>query len=165
MPALRTLSRLLAEGIEPRPGRRYWHGGPSVVGALRGVTVEHALWRPGPRRTCIWELGLHIAYWNDAVRCRIDPRSPRDFDRRPANWPRLPATPDAKAWREDQARIAEAHRRLAEAAAQVSPVHYHRRPPGANKWTYGELILGIGQHDAYHTGQIQLLKRLVRGRK
>jgi len=24
----------------------------------------------------------------------------------------------------------------------------------------GELIVGIAQHDAYHTGQIQLVKRL-----
>ena len=28
------------------------------------------------------------------------------------------------------------------------------------RWTYGELALGIAAHDAYHTGQIQLLKRL-----
>jgi len=34
------------------------------------------------------------------------------------------------------------------------------RPAGATKWTYGELILGIAQHDAYHAGQIQLMKRL-----
>jgi uncharacterized damage-inducible protein DinB len=30
------------------------------------------------------------------------------------------------------------------------------------KWTYGELIIGVAAHDAYHTGQIQLLKRLGR---
>jgi hypothetical protein len=30
------------------------------------------------------------------------------------------------------------------------------------RWTYGDLILGITVHDAYHAGQIQLLKRLAR---
>jgi len=33
-------------------------------------------------------------------------------------------------------------------------------PAGGKRWTFGELILGIAAHDAYHTGQIQLLKRL-----
>ena len=33
-------------------------------------------------------------------------------------------------------------------------------PPEGRRWTYGELVLGIAAHDAYHTGQIQLLKRL-----
>jgi hypothetical protein len=33
-------------------------------------------------------------------------------------------------------------------------------PAMGKRWTYGELALGIAAHDAYHTGQIQLLKRL-----
>jgi len=30
------------------------------------------------------------------------------------------------------------------------------------RWTYGDTILGITVHDAYHAGQIQLLKRMGR---
>jgi hypothetical protein len=33
------------------------------------------------------------------------------------------------------------------------------------KWTFGELIAGIALHDAWHTGQIQLLKRLYQVRR
>ena len=29
-------------------------------------------------------------------------------------------------------------------------------------WTYAEEIHGIAAHDLYHTGQIQLIKRLMR---
>jgi hypothetical protein len=32
------------------------------------------------------------------------------------------------------------------------------------RWTYGETIVGIAAHEVYHTGQIQLLKRLWTGR-
>ncbi len=32
------------------------------------------------------------------------------------------------------------------------------------KWSYGDLIAGVLAHDAYHTGQIQLLKRLWKRR-
>jgi uncharacterized damage-inducible protein DinB len=54
---------------------------------------------------------------------------------------------------------------LLDAIASVPVAHLDRRPPGARKWTSGELIVGIAQHDAYHTGQIQLMKRLWRERK
>jgi uncharacterized damage-inducible protein DinB len=58
----------------------------------------------------------------------------------------------------------EEHARLVRAAAGVTPRMLGRRPPGSRHWTYGELILGIAVHDAYHTGQIQLMKRLWRER-
>ncbi len=40
-----------------------------------------------------------------------------------------------------------------------------RIPPQGRRWTYGQLLLGIAAHDAYHTGQIQLMKRLWEERK
>ena len=36
----------------------------------------------------------------------------------------------------------------------------HRSAGGRERWTWGDLILGITLHDAYHAGQIQMLKRL-----
>jgi len=45
------------------------------------------------------------------------------------------------------------------------PVGRYGEPlPAGKGWTLGELILGIAQHDAYHTGQIQMLKRLWKAR-
>ncbi len=38
-------------------------------------------------------------------------------------------------------------------------------PPAGRRWTYGQLLLGIAAHDAYHVGQIQLMKRLWEERK
>ena len=56
------------------------------------------------------------------------------------------------------------HQRLVEAASAVRPALLSRHPPGSRRWTYGELLVGIAMHDAYHTGQIQLLKRLWQDR-
>jgi hypothetical protein len=36
------------------------------------------------------------------------------------------------------------------------------RRMGSRRWSYGDTILGITLHDAYHAGQIQLLKRIGR---
>lgn len=151
---------LLAEAIQPRSGRRGWHGGPTPVGALRGVTAEQARWSPGPRRKSIWVLTLHIAYWKYAVR-RVLEGGPRGtFPRGPSNWPTQPVPADDRSWAADVALLRAEHERLVAAVLAVDPDSLSRRPPGSREWTYGELLLGIAMHDAYHTGQIQLIKRL-----
>ena len=158
------ITRLLVENIQPRAGRRGWHGGPTPLGALRGVTAEQARWRPAPRRKSLWELAVHVAYWKYAVRRRLQGESGRAradrFPRQPANWARLPDPADDAAWRDDVALLRLEHERLLAAVAAIPPSSYDRKPPGGRQWTYGELIVGIAQHDAYHTGQIQLMKRL-----
>lgn len=151
---------LLAEAIQPRSGRRGWHGGPTPLGALRGVTAEQAAWRPGPRRKSIWALALHVAYWDYAVRRLLDGSARGTFPRAPSNWPSPPARPESRSWAADVALLRQEHDRLVEAVCRVDPDRLGRRPPGSRQWTYGELLVGIVMHDAYHTGQIQLLKRL-----
>lgn len=151
---------LLAEAIQPRSGRRAWHGGPTPLGALRGVSAEQAAWRPGPKRKSIWGLTLHIAYWNYAVRRLLDGSARGEFPRTPSNWPAPPARGDSRTWASDLALLRAEHTRLVDAALRVDLGQLGHRPPGSKQWTYGELLTGIAMHDAYHTGQIQLIKRL-----
>ena len=156
------LMELLAENVQPRPRRLAWHGGPTPPGAVRDVSANDAAWRPARGRHSIWEITLHIAYWNYAVRRRITGDSDR-FPRSPANWPRQPARPTEAAWDADRALLRDVHSRLAEAIRGIPAAQLGERPAGAKKWTFGEMVTGIALHDAYHTGQIQLLKRLMRG--
>lgn len=159
-----SIRRLLTENLQPAPGRRGWHGGPTPAGALRGVGADQASWRPGAGRKCIWELALHIAYWKYAVRRRLEAakggKREERFARSPSNFPSMPGAPDAAAWAADVQLLREEHARLVETVRRISPAWLDRKPPGSRQWTYGELIVGIAQHDAYHTGQIQLVKRL-----
>ena len=161
--AVDPLMELLAENVQPRPRRLAWHGGPTPPGAVRGVCAADVAWRPAAGRHSIWELVLHMAYWNHAVRRRITGASGR-FPRSPANWPRPQAHPTSEAWDADRALLREEHDLLAKAIRTIPAELLGQRPAGAKKWTYGELITGIAQHDAYHTGQVQLLKRLRRPR-
>lgn len=154
---------LLADNVQPKPRRQTWHGGPTPVGAVRNVSADDAAWRPARGRHSIWELALHIAYWNYAVRRRIVGGSGERFPRSPANWPALPAVRSEAAWDADRELLRREHDRLVQAIRDVPRARLDTRPAGAKKWTYGELMTGIAQHDAYHTGQIQLLKRLRRG--
>lgn len=148
--------------LNPVRGRA-WHGGPTPIGALRGVSAAQARWVPARRRHAIWELVLHIAYWDYAVRRRLEPDSP-PFPRSPANWPGLPPRTDERAWAADRALLAREHALLVRAVRRFDPARWNRRARAGGRWTYGDTIVGIVVHDAYHTGQIQLLKRLWRAR-
>jgi uncharacterized damage-inducible protein DinB len=154
---------LLLQTVQPRPGTRGWHGGPTVLGSLRGVDARQAGCKPAPRRHSIWELALHAAYWKYAVRKRLEPGRER-FARSPANWP-APSGTGERAWADDRALLQLEHERLMEVLARFPAERLDGRPAGGRRWNYEELILGIALHDTYHTGQIQLVKRLWQDRR
>jgi len=51
---------------------------------------------------------------------------------------------------------------LAEAVAAFDASRLDDRAGAKTRTTYADLITGIVLHDAYHVGQIQLLKRLAK---
>ncbi|HEU5217548.1 MAG TPA: DinB family protein, partial [Gemmatimonadales bacterium] len=125
-----------------------------------GVPVAMARWRPRPGRHTIWELALHSAYWQYAVRRRMLGPVGERFPRSPANWPAMPANPAQAAWDADRVILNEQHLLLLEAIEAFPAAQLDRRVTGRKRWTWGDMLIGITMHDAYHAGQIQLLKRL-----
>lgn len=160
----RRLRDLLA-GLRPPAGKGLWHGGASVLGSLRGVPPEEAAWKPASDRHSIWELALHIAYWKYAVWRKIAGGRKGEFRRQPSNWPAAPSPADGRAWANDRALLRDEHERLIQAVEGLDPARLDRKPAGGGKWTYADLIMGVVLHDTYHTGQIQMLKRLYAGRR
>jgi hypothetical protein len=140
--------------------QKSWHG-TTLRGALRGVSAEEAVWRPAPGRHNIWELALHTAYWKYVVRRRLCGDAAGSFERRPSNWPALLEPADQKMWRRDVALLDAEHRKLRAVVADLAPAALLKRSP-KGVWTCAEEIHGVAAHDLYHTGQIQLIKRLMR---
>jgi len=152
---------LLVEMLDNAFTGRGWHG-TTLTGALRGVTVKQALWRPARGRHSVWDVVLHAAYWKYTVRCRLSGvRPPGGFPRSPSNWPTPPARPTAALWRRDIRLLKQMHAELRAVVRKVSPAQLNKRSP-AGTWRYSQLIHGVAGHDLYHTGQIQLLKRLMK---
>ncbi|HEY8198031.1 MAG TPA: hypothetical protein VIG04_13700, partial [Gemmatimonadales bacterium] len=83
------------------------------------------------------------------------------FARKPSNWPEVPATPDDRAWKRDIVLLEGEHRLLRDVVRTMPPARLDERSP-KGVWTNAEEIHGVGAHDLYHTGQIQLIKRLMR---
>ena len=101
--------------LHPPPGTKLWHGGATVLGTLRGLPPQVAAWKPFPDRHSIWELALHIAYWNYAVRRRITGGAKGGFPRSPANWPHVPREWTSEAWEKDRRLVKECHYFLVDA--------------------------------------------------
>lgn len=138
-----------------------WHG-PSLRSALRGVGAADAARRPAPGRNCIWDLLLHTAYARHRMLRRLDvtPATPFPHQLRAAWWPRLPEALTDDAWRADLALLEEYQQRLLSAVSAASSARLGTRRPGKS-YTLAHEVLGIAHHDAYHAGQIQLVKRLI----
>ena len=151
---------LLLEVMDQAFDQKSWHG-TTLRGSLRGLTPEEALWRPARGRHNIWELTLHAAYWKYAVRRRLAGEATGSFDRKPSDWPEVPRPADLRSWKRDVAFLDAEHRKLREVVRGLSPKDLDKRSP-KGVWRYAEEIHGIAAHDLYHTGQIQLIKRLMR---
>jgi uncharacterized damage-inducible protein DinB len=152
------LLRILDEGYE----KKAWHG-PNLRGSLRGVTVQQAVWRPGPDRHNIRDIVLHAAYWKYANFRRLTGEKRGSFPIEGSNWFEHSAPPTEKAWRADVALLDEQHRRLREVVENLTSRSLAERSRGSRHRT-DTLVYGIAAHDVYHAGQIQLLKRLYRDR-
>lgn len=142
-----------------------WHGS-SRADILRGVTAAGAARRPVPNAHTIWELVLHMAAWTGEVARRTRghaPRTPLEGD-----WPASPAETSDAHWQRAIVGLGDAHTGLVQ-AVQAFPesrlatrVGDERTPALGTGVTYGAMLRGLAQHDAYHSGQIALLKKLGR---
>jgi hypothetical protein len=141
---------LLLAFIDQAYDKKAWHG-PTLRGALRGLSYKEALWRPTPRHHNIWELTLHAAYWKYTVRNRLLGGKRGAFPRSGSNW--FKSDGGAAEWKKDLDLLGQQHRLLREAVAGLVPSKIARL----------DMIYGVASHDLYHAGQIQLLKRLQRG--
>jgi DinB superfamily len=155
-PELALLLALLDEAFQ----RKAWHG-PNLRGALRGITAREAAWRPAPGRHNIWEIVLHAAYWKYTVRRMLTGQKRGSFPERGSNWFHRPDSLTDRAWRADVALLVAEHRRLRAAVVALPAAALPRRSRGS-KYTTATLVYGVASHDLYHTGQIQLVKALLR---
>jgi uncharacterized damage-inducible protein DinB len=140
-----------------------WYGN-AILQVLDGVTHQQASTRPIPTAHTIWELVLHMTSWVREVTRRLqhgDWREPADGD-----WPSAPDSTAAN-WRAALARLEEAHRALATTLETLpesrldAEVGTERNQALGTGVTFAQMLHGILQHDAYHLGQIGLLKKAL----
>jgi len=134
-----------------------WHG-DSVLELLAGVNAKTAAAHPIRNGHSIWELILHIAAWDDAVRRRTGGKAVRLSAKQ--NFPPVTDTSEA-AWRKSVDHLKSTHDQLVKAVAAFPDSRLQEQVPGktAKYYDFFYMFSGIVQHELYHAGQIALLKK------
>ncbi len=135
-----------------------WHG-DSLFEILKGVTAAQAAAHPIAGAHSIWELALHIAAWDGAVRRRMGGSA-----HEPSEAENFPTVRDASeaAWQRAQAEVRRAHEELVAAVAATADARLDELVPGKEgaHYTFYYMLHGVVQHEIYHAGQIALLKKM-----
>ena len=133
-----------------------WHG-PAVLEALAGVSVEAAAAHPIPGAHSIWEIVLHLAATYRLVLQRIHGRSVNLTAEQ--DWPAA-ADSDAGRWHEAVEDLRRANRELRLAILGFAGDHLDEMLAPGHSSAYMHFA-GMAQHDAYHAGQIALLRKAL----
>lgn len=143
----------LADQLERSFRGGAWHG-PSIAEVLEGVDPAAARRRPLAGGHTIAEIVGHVAFWIEAASRRLegDPVSGAGED----DWPAAPEDDDG--WHRLLAALDAAHRRLHAKVAAMDDAALDGVVAGCDPTVRG-LLLGILQHNAYHGGQIALLRK------
>ncbi len=132
----------------------------AVRNAIEGLNVEQACWKPDNADiNCIWETLSHIAYYNNAYLQRFKGLD-YEYDASSNNETFSTGEYTEADW---QAEIAgfdammQEFRSLIEAADESK---FSEQVAGDNPRSWAELISDINTHNAYHAGQILLIRKL-----
>lgn len=128
--------------------------------AVKDFPAEQRGTRPPGAPHSAWELleHLRIGLWDIVEFSRdakhVSPPWPSGY------WPPTPAPPDEKAWDESVAAYQAALRALAAMASDGSNDLYARIPHGDGQTLLREILVA-GDHNAYHVGQLVMLRRMI----
>ena len=148
------IAKLLKHGYDGTP----WYG-TALRKMLADITAEQAAARPIAGAHTIWQEVLHAITWRQ-VACRLlrGEAVPNVSDEE--NWPE-PRGSDEAAWQRTLEELAETQRELESALDGLTDAQLEEKACDKPFKIY-VLLHGIIHHDAYHAGQIAILKNLLR---
>jgi uncharacterized damage-inducible protein DinB len=140
-----------------------WYGS-AVATILDGIDAGNAAAHPVPGGHSVWELVAHMTAWVTETNRRL--RGGAHAAPVEGDWPVIRST-TPESWRAALARLRQAHDDLARTLVAIQDDDLGRQVAGGQldasgqPVTFFQTIAGILQHDAYHAGQIALLKKAL----
>ncbi len=131
-----------------------WHG-PAVLEVLEDVSARAAAAKPIRGAHSIWELVLHIAAWDGAIRRRMEGQALQLSDEQ--DFPSVRDTSDT-AWRNALENLKQRHADLIQGVLSMPDHRLTSQVPGKD-YDFYHMLHGAVQHELYHAGQIALLKK------
>jgi uncharacterized damage-inducible protein DinB len=130
--------------------------GVNMQQALKGIDAGMAaavLYRGG---NTIWQLVNHLVYWRKTVLIRLQGKNALP----PMPDMYLPSDLSEDSWQTTIRHFEEVYQQLHTAITNFREEQLDKDSPKKGQ-TYYHLLTGCLQHDAYHLGQIVLLKKMV----
>ncbi len=128
--------------------------GTNFKEALYGIDATTATKKISLQTNNIWQITAHIIYWRSTVINRLNgdhnPPPFRDF--------LLPEQLNAAAWKQTSMDFERTYHLLRSAIIHFNPENLEKNSLLEGQTNY-QLLMGCLQHDAYHMGQIILLKK------
>ncbi len=131
----------------------------AVRNVISDISVVQAAWKPVDEVNCIWESLSHITYYNNAYLQRFKGLS-YEYDVSSNDETFSVGEYDEAAWQGDVARfgsIMDEWRKLIEGVPEAK---FSETISSENHATWAELISDVNAHNAYHGGQIVLLRKM-----
>jgi len=131
-----------------------WHGDP-VWQILDGISAQQAAARLLPSAHTIWEIVMHMTFWEGVVTQRLAGKRAGLVDE--LNFPAMPAVSEEN-WRKTLDAFRASNQSFRAALAKLDPARLNDLTAAGKRTYYGEAH-GIIEHHVYHLGQIALLKK------
>jgi len=127
--------------------------------AVEGIPADTRGLRPKGSPHSPWQLLEHLRICQNDILdfCRNPGYVERKFE---DYWPRTAAPPSASAWDESVAAFRRDRDALKDLAADSTVDLFAAIPHGSGQTYLRELVL-VADHNAYHVGQLVLLRRLL----
>ena len=140
-----------------------WYG-TAVLRILNGIEAGHAAAHPVTGGHSVWELVAHMTAWVNETNRRL--RGGVHGTPVEGDWPAVGST-TPESWTAALSRLRQAHDELARTLVAIGDTDLDRQVAGAQTdaagqpVTWYQTVVGLLQHDAYHAGQIALLKKAL----
>jgi DinB family protein len=135
-------------------GGNSWQAG--LYQQIEGLSVDQVTWKPSPDRHSIWDVLIHVNFWKQYAIASVCGTDKPDPDA--GNWTLAPVDASETNWKKEVERTKSLHEELKRVAQEMGDSLYDTEKKLSN------YIRQLICHDAYHAGQIGLL-RVMQGLK
>ena len=130
----------------------------SVSNAIEGLNAERAAWKPNGTENSIWESLGHLTFYNFAYLERfkgVNFEYPTDN-----NDETFVAGSSDEDWKRDVERFNALMNEWRDLIERANESKFSEPVSQTNKATWATLISNVNAHNAYHAGQILLIRKL-----
>lgn len=137
-------------------GGNGWQAG--LYQLVSDLNFRQAEWKPYEERNSIWKIVKHTIFWKHSILSYKDGKPLSAKERQEGDWKDIPQNTSEELWRQEIKLLEETHLKMKEMIGKTGSELFNPENDDSN------YIRENLNHDAYHAGQIGLL-RILQGIK